>query len=122
MRARDDSARFLKDECVKDYERGFAGPLLSRADMDRRYGEARWLPMPRFEVVQASGKRRPIDDGKRFGHNEASGFLETIERCSATQPATHLRALYVGPLKLQRQRRLHHENEYPERRQLHLGC
>ena len=92
----DDSARFLKDECVKDYERGFAGPLLSRADMDRRYGEARWLPMPRFEVVQASGKRRPIDDGKRFGHNEASGFLETIECCSATQPATHLRALYVA--------------------------
>ncbi len=49
--------------------------------------------MPRFETVQASGKRRPIDDGSRFGHNDASGYRETIECCSAFQPAVHIRAL-----------------------------
>ena len=49
--------------------------------------------MPRFETIQASGKHRPIDDGKRFGHNSASGFTETIECCSAFQPVVHARAL-----------------------------
>eukprot|EP00972_Heterocapsa_arctica_P094674 13959217-Heterocapsa_arctica.AAC.1 len=61
--------------------------------MDAIWGAGRWLPMPRFETVQASGKRRPIDDGSRFGHNDASGYGETIECCSAFQPAVHERAL-----------------------------
>ena len=60
---------------------------------DSRWGPNRWLPMPRFETIQASGKHRPIDDGKRFGHNSARGFTETIECCSAFQPAAHARAL-----------------------------
>ena len=38
-------------------------------------------------------KHRPIDDGRRFGHNSASGFTETIECCSAFQAVVHARAL-----------------------------
>ena len=49
--------------------------------------------MPRFETIQASGKHHPIDGGKRFGHNSASGFTETIECYSAFQPVVHARAL-----------------------------
>ena len=56
--------------------------------------------MPRFETVQARGKHRPIDDGKRFGHNSASGFTETVECCSAFQPVIHARAL-AQPAALQ---------------------
>ena len=49
--------------------------------------------MPRFETIQARGKHRPVDDWKRFGHNSASGFTETIECCSAFQPVVHAQAL-----------------------------
>ena len=44
-------------------------------------------------IIFIKGFYRPIDDGKRFGHNSASGFEETIECCSAFQPAVHARAL-----------------------------
>ena len=89
----DEAARFLMAESHRDLSRGFAGPLMTMSEANAKWGTGRWLPMPRFETVQASGKHRPIDDGKRFGHNSASGFTETIECCSAFQPAVHARAL-----------------------------
>ena len=92
-RPADESARFLIAECHKDLRKGFAGPLMTWQEADRKWGTGKWLPMPRFETVQASGKQRPIDDCKRFGHNSASGFTETIECCSAFQPVVHARAL-----------------------------
>ncbi len=66
---------------------------MSEQEADAKYGAGQWLPMQRFETVQANGKQRPFDDGKRFGHNSACGFRETIECCSAFQPAVHARAL-----------------------------
>ena len=92
-RPTDESALFLIAECNKDLSKGFAGPLMTSQEADKKWGPGKWLPMPRFETVQASGKQRPIDDGKRFGHNSASGFTETIECCSAFQPVVHARAL-----------------------------
>ena len=89
----DEAAAFLLSECHKDLSKGFAGPLMTKEEADSRWGSGLWLPMPRFETIQASGKHRPIDDGKRFGHNSASGFSETIECCSAFQPVVHARAL-----------------------------
>ena len=89
----DEAARFLLAECHKDLSKGFAGPLMTKDEADSKWGAGQWLPMPRFETIQASGKHRPIDDGKRFGHNSASGFTETIECCSAFQPVVHVRAL-----------------------------
>ena len=70
----EDAAHFLLGECYKDLDKGFAGPLMTKDQADSRWGPGRWLRMPRFETIQASGKHRPIDDGKRFGHNSASGF------------------------------------------------
>ena len=49
--------------------------------------------MPCFEAVRASGNQRPIGECRRFGHNSASGFWETIEHCSAFWPVVHARAL-----------------------------
>ena len=89
----EEAAHFLIGECHKDHDKGFAGPLMTKDQADSKWGAGQWLPMPRFETIQASGKHRPIDDGKRFGHNSASGFEETIECCSAFQPAVHARAL-----------------------------
>ena len=89
----EEAARFLLAECHKDLSKGFAGPLMTKEQADARWGPGRWLPMPRFETIQASSKHRPIDDGKSFGHNSASGFTETIEFCSAFQPVVHARAL-----------------------------
>lgn len=45
--------------------------------------------MPRFEIFESSGKRRPIDDGARHGHNAPGGFRETVECCSDLRPAVH---------------------------------
>ena len=72
---------------------GFGSDLLSREDLDRRFGHNRWLPMPRFEHVQPNGKQRPIDDGARFEHNALSGYQESIECCTAVQPGLQLRAV-----------------------------
>ena len=90
-RPADESAHFLISECHKDLRKGFAGPLLKEQEANGKWGTGKWLPMPRFEAVQANGEQRPIDDGKRFGHNSASGFTETIECCSAFQPVVHAR-------------------------------
>ena len=92
-RPANDSAHFLISDCHKGLRKGFAGPLLNEQEANGKWGPGKWLPMPRFETVQANGKQRPIDDGKRFGHNSASGFTETIECCSAFQPVVHARAL-----------------------------
>ena len=89
----DEAARFLLAESHKDLSKGFAGPLMTKAEADTKWGMGQWLPMPRFETIQASGKHRPTDYGKRFGHNSASGFTETVECCSAFQPVVHARAL-----------------------------
>ena len=84
----EEAARFLLAECHKDLSKGFAGPLMTKEQADTRWGPGRWLPVPRFETIQASGKHRRIDDGKRFGHKSASGFTDnrmllSIPACSA---------------------------------------
>ena len=74
---------------------GASAAVKTKAEMDEKWGVGEWLPLPRFEIVQASGKKRPIDDGARLGHNAASGFEETIECCSALQPAVHAKLLFT---------------------------
>ena len=91
----DEAAHFVLAESHKDLSKGFAGPLMKKAEADTKWGVGQWLPMPRFETIQASGKHRPIDDGKRFGHNDASGFTGTIECCSAFQPVVHLSLIHI---------------------------
>ena len=66
--------------------------------MDERWGAGRWLPLPRFQIVQASGKKRPIDDGARNSHNEMVRYSETLDCPSPVQPAVQLRALTAALL------------------------
>jgi hypothetical protein len=61
--------------------------------MDAKWGQGQWLPLPRFQIVQASGKKRPIDDGSRYAHNEMVRYSETLDCPTPTQPATQLRVL-----------------------------
>ncbi len=105
-----EAAAFLLAECHKDFSKGFAGPLMTKEAADSRWGPGLWLPMPRFETIQANGKHRPIDDGKRFGHNSASGFAETIECCSAFQPVVHARALTQQAILQGAETRLSHHS------------
>ena len=84
---------FLHAECIRDLQRGTAGPLRTRQEMDARWGRGKWLPLPRFQIVQASGKKRPIDDGARNAHNEMVRYFEALDCPTPTQPATQLRAL-----------------------------
>ena len=51
------------------------------------------MPLPRFQIVQASGKKRPIDDGARNSHNEMVLYSQTLDCPSPVQPAVQLRAL-----------------------------
>ncbi len=60
---------FLHSECLRDLERGTAAPLLTKEQMDERWGVGRWLPLPRLQIVQASGKKRPTDNWARNRHN-----------------------------------------------------
>ena len=82
----------MRTECLRDLERGTAGPLLTKEQMDERWGVGRWLPLPRFQIVQALGKKRPIDDGARNSHNEMVLCSETLDCPSPVQPAVQLRA------------------------------
>ena len=69
-RHRPEEDAFLWPECLKDLERGTADPPLSREVVDSKWGRGRWLPWPRCQILLASGKKRPIDDGSRHEHND----------------------------------------------------
>ena len=92
-RGKPEEAAFLLQECVKDHNRGFGGPLRSKQELDREFGPGKWVPMPRFLHIQANGKWRPIDDGRRYSHNQATRYTETLDCVTAVQPGLHVRAL-----------------------------
>ena len=52
--------------------------------------------MPRSKIIQANSKHRPIDDGSRCGHNEATAYVETLDCVSAVQSAVHAKVLMEG--------------------------
>ena len=64
---------------LKDEARGFGSGLMTREEMDERFGVGQWRPIPRF-VLRQSDKLRMIDDGRRGGQNAAASLSETI-RC-----------------------------------------
>ena len=51
-----EEAESLLGECQKDLERGFAGPIMSMAVADDKFGEGSWLPLPRFEIVEPTAR------------------------------------------------------------------
>jgi hypothetical protein len=84
---------FLWQECLNYLERGTADPPLPRCKMDAKWGRGRWLPLPRFQILQASGKKRPIDDGSKNEHNDMVRYSGTLDCPTPTHPVIQLRAL-----------------------------
>ncbi len=95
-----ESHQFLFETCIKEQEKNFAGPLYTREEMDAKWGVGQWIPLPRFAHIQPNGKKRPIEDAARFGHNEAASYTETIDSIGPTQPAQHIQALGRADRKL----------------------
>ncbi len=89
-------SEFLVAECLKDEERHMGDRLRTLQEMNERWGEGQWRPLPRFLVVQGNGKKRACDDGLRAGHNEATVVLDKLVLCSASQPGICAKALLAA--------------------------
>jgi hypothetical protein len=94
------SHRFLVEAAIKDREAGFGSALMTRSQMDLYMRGQPWKPMPRFLVQQPNGKLRAIDDGKRYGHNLATSYSETLDCCTALQPIHHVQAIVRQAMRL----------------------
>ena len=88
-----EDAQFLRDACKKEHARGWAGPLVSKREIDAMFGVGRWAPIPTLVVTQSSGKKRPIHNGRKGGHNDCTAYAESMSMCSAFQPAVDARVL-----------------------------
>ena len=70
--------------------------MLTKAELDSKYGEGNYLAMLRFLHTHSSGEKRAIDDGDRYGHARGAGYTETLDLCTAIQPAIHARILVTA--------------------------
>ena len=84
-------AVFLAAACEKDESNGFASRLYTKAEIDAIFGPGKWCSNPRFCIEQASGKKRPIDDGARSGLNLCMSFFERLCLCSSLHPCLFAR-------------------------------
>ena len=91
----EDSAVALR-ACRTDESRGLASRVMSKAEVDRRFGRYNWASCPRFVITQGTGKKRPIDDGFKGGVSAATSYQEKLGLCSATQTASSARALQAA--------------------------
>ncbi|CAE7225929.1 unnamed protein product, partial [Symbiodinium sp. CCMP2456] len=60
-----------------EIEKGFCSPLMTRAQVDARFGYGQWRPLERF-VLQQQEKSRVIDNARSTHHNENTVLSETI--------------------------------------------
>ena len=67
----------LKQCCMEEVQLGHAIGPFSEIQMNERFGQGGWRPLERFMLLQ-SDKYRPIDSGKKPGHNSAALERETI--------------------------------------------
>ena len=59
-------------------EKGYQGEPVAKAEMDRRYGQGGWRPMPLFINEESGGKQRLIANAKGGGHNSWTSEEETL--------------------------------------------
>eukprot|EP00435_Cladocopium_sp_Y103_P000858 s5581_g1.t1 len=71
-------AQDIFEQTLAEHEKGFCSSLQSRSAMDRLFGRGRWRPLERFQIVQADGKKRMIDNARRTEHNQHTAMTETI--------------------------------------------
>ena len=72
----------IKESVLKEVAEGGAKGVYAENDLNEMFGVGGWLPLERFMRQQSSGKMRPIDNGKKYGHNKASLETETIHTSS----------------------------------------
>ena len=89
----------LRKCCLDEVALGHAEGPFDRAQMDERFGLGGWRPLERFMLFQTD-KYRPIDSGKKPGHNSASLERETIFTSSvdAFLPLVQETLCYLQPL------------------------
>jgi hypothetical protein len=68
----------IKESVMKEIEEGGAKGPYTEPELNEMFGVGGWLPLERFMRQQSCGKMRPIDNGKKYGHNKASLEAETI--------------------------------------------
>ena len=70
-------ASIVYDITMQEISEGLAEPLVTRGEMDARFGRGKWRPLPRHVIWQAN-KWRPIDDGKRAKTNALTTVSESV--------------------------------------------
>ena len=76
----------------EEREAGYIGPWLSRHEMDDFWEGGAWRAIPRYATWQGT-KWRLIDDGRRGGHNDATGADERIHTTSTSAGVAAVRRL-----------------------------
>jgi hypothetical protein len=89
-----ESAQFLTEATLADVASGFAEEPLRWNDFLEKYPPGTFRIVPKFEVLQASGKKRACDDGHKGGHTSLTAGDNLLELCAATQPATTVKVLH----------------------------
>ncbi|CAE7451206.1 unnamed protein product, partial [Symbiodinium sp. CCMP2456] len=79
---------------LEEIQKGFCSPLMSRAEVDKRFGRGRWRPLERFVITQPDGKQRVIDNARKTGHNAHTYMLETIHTVSVDFVASCVRDVF----------------------------
>jgi hypothetical protein len=87
-----DAQRIL-ELTIEEQQRGFAGPFLTKAELDKQFGRGNWRAMERFLHIQSCGKERIIDNAKKSGHNLFTELLETIFTTSPERVASAVRLI-----------------------------
>ena len=86
---------FLTEATMKDVAAGFAEDPLPWHEFVRRHPPGTFRVLRRFQVLQASGKKRPCDDGDEGGHSALTADDNLLELCAATQPAVVVSQLHA---------------------------
>ena len=74
----DENTQVIAEFTLDEVSKGWASGPYTRKQLDSMFGVSRWLPMKRFAHTQASGKVRPVDEGRSSGHNDLASATETI--------------------------------------------
>ena len=75
-------ANDIHEATLEEQRLGLCGPFVGVQELNAKFGLGQWRPLPRHIIDQSDGcgglKRRPIDNGRSLGHNEATRTTETI--------------------------------------------
>ncbi|CAE8625797.1 unnamed protein product, partial [Polarella glacialis] len=74
-----EGCKFLREQCMLAKARGFAGPLESFEDMNRKWGTGGWRAILRFVVNQSGDKQRACDDGRMAVESDCEDLRDAYQ-------------------------------------------